>query len=145
MHENAQAIVKSSIFPGFDSDQCFHFHWSFNVIFSALKSAKKCIFYYCLVSIISLGFFKFSIALFSDSFTRALCTLICFISFLLLLFTIYKHDFFWNWWLYVTGCDVTSQKKSYTTFIDQKSFNFWWVFLKFDIWYDKSLFWPFNS
>ena len=44
MHENAQAIVKSSIFPGFDSDQCFHFHWSFNVIRSALKSAKKCIF-----------------------------------------------------------------------------------------------------
>ena len=41
MHENAQAIVKSSIFPGFDSDQCFHFHWSFNVIRSALKSAKK--------------------------------------------------------------------------------------------------------
>ena len=107
MHENAQAIVKSSIFPGFDSDQCFHFHWSFNVIRSALKSAKKCIFYYCLVSIISLGFFKFSIALFSDSFTRALCTLICFISFLLLLFTIYKHDFFSkNWWL-----NVTSQKK----------------------------------
>ena len=41
MHENAQAIVKSSIFPGFDSDQCFHFHWSFNVIHSALKFAKK--------------------------------------------------------------------------------------------------------
>ena len=43
MHENAQAIVKSSIFPGFDSDQCFHFHWSLNVIRSALKSEKSAI------------------------------------------------------------------------------------------------------
>ena len=31
-NQGAIATVKSPIFEGFDSDQCFHFHWSLNVI-----------------------------------------------------------------------------------------------------------------
>ena len=29
--EGAIATLKSPIFPGFDDNQCFHFHWIFNV------------------------------------------------------------------------------------------------------------------
>ena len=29
--EGAIATLKSPIFPGFDDNQCFHFHWVFNV------------------------------------------------------------------------------------------------------------------
>ena len=129
MHENAQAIVKSSIFPGFDSDQCFHFHWSFNVIRSALKSAKKVHFLILLiVSIICITVFFFNYLL-----NSTICVILLELCVPLYLFYFCFLQFI-NMIFFLKIDGLTSQvKKKLYYFYRSKKFQFLMGFLKFDI------------